>query len=555
MVCQGGRRSGGERIMSAVPHPLLPRDVQDDYRRQGYWQDRTLADVMAEQVDRHPARLAVTGDHKLTYAELWRDARRLACSLTEQGIRPGDFLVALLSSSWQGVVLELAAVVAGVAFVPRAANLGPIGTAALMDQLDARGLVLQGDLAGKAEWQRALPDFRRRLARRPLMMQGEVPAGSGFEDLPVLEAACAGAAEMEPAALDPGAPCLVLSTGGTTGVPKSIVHCSNTLIYAGRMFGVGTEYRENDVQVSFAPYGHAGGSVFDIYMPLLYGAAILPITRWQPRPVAKEIARHGGTIFITMGTHIFDLLNQGPEVDELLKPVRLVTSGAGPDELYVNGERRFGFPIVRVYGCSEAPGHAIGRPSDTGEVRWHRDGVPFEGLEFRVVDVDTGEPVAPGQPGEYQVRGPNLFMGYHGQPELTAAAVTPDGFYRSGDLLTVTDDGYITWAGRTKDIIRRGGLQLDPIEMENILSSDPAIHEVVVVGEPHERLGEIAVIVAVAAPGFTPTLESLCGTLQAHGIARQNLPEKLVLTTEIPRTGVGKFHRVEVKTRLVEDRL
>ena len=210
---------------------------------------------------------------------------------------------------------------------------------------------------------------------------------------------------------------------------------------------------------------------------------------------------------------------------------------------------------MRVYGCSEAPGHAIGRPSDPGEVRWHRDGVPFEGLEFRVVDVDTGEPVAPGQPGEYQVRGPNLFMGYHGQPELTAAAVTPDGFYRSGDLLTVTDDGYVTWAGRTKDIIRRGGLQLDPIEMENILSSDPAIHEVVVVGEPHERLGEIAVIVAVAAPGFTPTLESLCGTLQAHGIARQNLPEKLVLTTEIPRTGVGKFHRVEVKTRLVEDRL
>src|SRR5207237_9276971 len=114
----------------------------------------------------------------------------------------------------------------------------------------------------------------------------------------------------------------------------------------------------------------------------------------------------------------------------------------------------------------------------------------------------------------YQVRGPNLFMGYHGQPELTAAAVTPDGFYRSGDLLTVTDDGYVTWAGRTKDIIRRGGLQLDPIELENILSSDPAIHEVAVVGQPHERLGEIAVVVAGAGTGLAAMLARRCCTLR-----------------------------------------
>jgi len=539
----------------AAPHPLLPTEVQDEYRRRGYWEDRTLAQIMAEKVRAHPDRPAVTGPRPLTYAELWTESRRLAGSLRAAGIQPGDFLVALLSSSWQGVVLELAAVIAGVAFVPRASNLGPIGTASLMDQLGARGLVLQGDLAARPEWQEALPALRERLRGRPLMVQGEVPAGSGFEDLPVLEDASASGPEIDPVPLDPGAPCLVLSTGGTTGTPKSIIHCSNTLVFAARQFGAGTDYREDDVQVSFAPYGHAGGSVFDIYMPLYYGAAILPISRWQAQPVAEEISRHGGTIFITMGTHIFDLLNLGPEVDKLLAPVRLVTSGAGADELYVNGEARFGFPIVRVYGCSEVPGHAIGRPSDPGELRWHRDGVPFEGLEYRVIDTDTGDRVAAGQPGEYQVRGPNLFMGYHGQPDLTAQAVTPDGFYRSGDLLVESGDGYVTWAGRTKDIIRRGGLQLDPVEMENILAGAAEVHEVVVVGEPHPRLGEIAVIVAVATPGATPTLEGLCRRLLDHGIPKQNLPEKLFLTSTIPRTGVGKFHRVEVKSRLVEGRL
>lgn len=541
--------------MRAMPHPLLPREVQDEYRRKGYWDDRTLVDIVVAKVGAHPDRLAITGDRRLTYAELWHDARRLAGALTAQGIRPGDFLVALLSSSWQGVVLELAALIAGCVFVPRAANLGPIGTAALVEQLDARGLVLQGDLTGREEWRAARPELERRFSEGPLLVQGGAAAGSGYERFPTLEDACATGPELDAVALDPGAPCLVLSTGGTTGKPKSIVHCSNALIYAARMFAKGIDYRTDDIQVSFAPYGHAGGSVLDIYMPLLHGAAILPIARWQAAPVAREIERHGGTVFITMGTHIFDLLNEGPEIDALLKPVRVVTSGAGPDELYVNGERRFGFPIVRVYGCSEAPGHAIGRPADPSQWRWHRDGVPFDGLEYRVIDVATGEPAAHGQPGEYQVRGPNIFMGYHGQPDLTHAAVTPDGYYRSGDLLTESGDGYITWAGRTKDIIRRGGIQIDPIEMENILSGDEELHEVVVVGEPHDRLGEIAVIVAVAAEGRTPTLESLCRRLLDHGILKQNLPEKLVLTSDIPRTGVGKFHRVEVKARLIEGQL
>jgi len=178
--------------------------------------------------------------------------------------------------------------------------------------------------------------------------------------------------------------------------------------------------------------------------------------------------------------------------------------------------------------------------------------VPFAGLEYRLVDVGTGERVAPGRAGEYQVRGPNLFMGYYGQPELTAQAVTPDGFYRSGDLLVDSGDGYVTWSGRTKDIIRRGGLQIDPLEMENILAAYPRIHEVLVVGEPDRRLGERAVIVAVPKPGAGDlTLEELCGRLLEHGIPKQNLPEKLVLTTAIPRTELGKFHRVQVKDQLV----
>lgn len=536
-------------------HPLLPVEVQDDYRRRGYWEDRTLASIVAKHVARDPDRTAITGPRRLSYGELWDESCRLAGSLHAAGIKPGEFLVALLSSSWQGIVVELAAVIAGVALAPRTAQLSPLGTLALIDQLDGRGLILQADLGGRPEWQEALPQLQDRLRNLPLLVQGEVPVGSPFAGLPTLEGAIERGPAIDAVGMDPGSPCLVLSTGGTTGKPKSIVHCANTLVFAARSFGLSTDYRETDVQVSFMPYGHAGGSVFDVYMPLLYGGSILPVTRWQPLPVAEAIHRWGGTFFITMGTHVFDLLALGPEVDPLLRSIRLITSGAGPDELFVDGEARFGFGIVRVYGCSEVPGHAIGRPSDPGDLRWHRDGVPFEGLEYRIVDQATGAPAGPGTAGEYQVRGPNLFMGYHGQPELTAEAVTTDGFYRSGDLLVESGDGYVTWSGRTKDIIRRGGIQLDPVEMENILASEAQLSEVVVVGEPHPRLGETAVIVAVAAAGQNPTLETLCAHLMARGIPKENLPERLVLTLAIPRTELGKFHRVEVKTRLLDGRL
>jgi cyclohexanecarboxylate-CoA ligase len=187
------------------------------------------------------------------------------------------------------------------------------------------------------------------------------------------------------------------------------------------------------------------------------------------------------------------------------------------------------------------------------EVRLRQDGVPFPELETRIAD-PLGNPVPDGTPGDYQVRGPNLFLGYAGQPELTAEAVTEEGFYRSGDLLVRSAEGYVNWSGRTKDIIRRGGLQIDPVEMENLLADHPSVSTVVVVGEPHERLGERAVVVAVAEdPSDPPGLDDLCAFLLEKGLPKQNLPERLVMTAEIPRTELGKFHRAEVKRRLVED--
>jgi non-ribosomal peptide synthetase component E (peptide arylation enzyme) len=232
--------------------------------------------------------------------------------------------------------------------------------------------------------------------------------------------------------------------------------------------------------------------------------------------------------------------------------MRLVATGAGPDELFVDADREL-FRVVRVYGCSEACGHAFGRLDDPPEIRLHQDGIPFPGMEWRIADAQ-GNPLPPGTIGEYQCRGPNMFMGYYGQDDLTAKALTADGFYRSGDLMVESEAGYVSWTGRTKDIIRRGGLQIDPIEIEAMLSRHPQIATVAVVGQPDPRLGERAVIVAVPAPaGERADLDALCAYLVKEGLPKQSLPERLLYVDELPRTAVGKVHRVEVRQLIAED--
>jgi acyl-CoA synthetase (AMP-forming)/AMP-acid ligase II len=538
----------------AAAHPLLPLALQAEYRRLGYWEDLTLAEVVAERARSQPQRVAILGSEPINYADLWLRARRLAGYLVREGMEPGEFLVAIQSNSWQGIVLSVAASIAGIALSPLSARVSPTLALNVFEQVHGRGFVLEAELLQAESWCEALSTVRARLRGRPVFLRGVAPPDyAGSDRLQTLEDACRSGPEIDQRARDPGRPALALSTGGSTGIPKSVVHCEQTLLYAARRFGQGTEFSGADVYVAFGPYGHASGSLFDVHMPLLFGAPIIPNARWKAQGVAEAIARWGGTYCITVGTHVFDLLALKPDSDPLLRSMRLVVSGAGPDHLFEDAERRFGFRVVRDYGLSECLGHAPGRPSDAAHVRLHQDGVAFPGTEYRISDPQTGAAMPRGKPGEYVVRGPSMFMGYFGQPELTQAALTADGFYRTGDLMVEGENGYLTCAGRIKDVIRRGGLQIDVIEMEKMLTEHPKIAEAVVVGESHPRLGEQAVMVVIPKSAeLKPELDELVAHLLACGLPKECLPERLVFAQHLPRTEWGKFNRVELRRWLAE---
>jgi acyl-CoA synthetase (AMP-forming)/AMP-acid ligase II len=528
------------------PHPLLPAPVQARYRELGHWTDTTVAEVVRDWAVRDPDRPAIRGHHPLTYGELWERSNRLAGALADAGLEPGEFVVAVLPNCWQGVVLTVATSIAGAALSPLSARVSPTLAVNIFDQVGARGLILESARLEREDWRAALGGLRRRLKGRPVMLQGD--AIDGGERLPTLERATLEGPELAPRSPDPGRPSLVLSTGGTTGHPKSVLHCDNTMLYAARGYASACELSADDVLVAFGPYGHASGSVFEILIPLVQGASLLPNSRWQARSVAEAIARWGGTVCITVGTHMYDLLALEPGSEPLLGSMRVVASGAGPENLFDDAERRFGFKVIRGYGLSECLGHARGRPSDPPGLRLCDEGVPFSGVEGNIVDPDGGQALPAGAVGEYLCRAPSLFMGYHGQPELTAAVVTDDGFYRTGDLMVRDAAGRLRWSGRLKDVIRRGGLQIDVIEMESILATHPKVAEVAVVGEPDPRLGERAVAVVVPiSEGDPPELAELVEHLTIAGLSKESLPERVLVSQSLPLTERGKVQRVELK--------
>jgi acyl-CoA synthetase (AMP-forming)/AMP-acid ligase II len=537
------------------PHPLLPAHVQATYRTLGHWADTTVAEVVDDWARRDPERPAVVGEVALSYGQLWERSSRLAGTLADAGLEPGEFVLAVLPNCWQGVVLAVATSIAGVALSPLSARVSPTLALNIFDQVEARGVVLQSDLLEREEWREAVKALRHRLRTRTVMISGDsVPTAADVAP-PVLRLEQAGidGPHCGPRAVNPGRPSLVLSTGGTTGRPKSVVHCDNTLLYAAREYARATEFTDRDVVVAFGPYGHATGSVFEMFMPLIHGAPIQPNPRWRAPAIAEAVARWGGTFCITVGTHMFDLLALPAGAESQLKSMRVVASGAGPQHLFEDAERRFGFKVVRGYGLSECLGHARSRPSDPPEQRLRDEGTPYPGVEFRLVDSESGDPVSRDAAGEYVCRAPSLFMGYHGQPELTASVITEDGFYRTGDLMVRDSHGRLRWSGRLKDVIRRGGLQIDVIEIESILAEHATVAAVAVVGEADPRMGERAVAVVVpAVHEDPPELTELTDHLLRRGMSKESLPERLLTRGSLPLTERGKIQRTALKSWVAE---
>lgn len=338
---------------------------------------------------------------------------------------------------------------------------------------------------------------------------------------------------------------VALFTSGSTGVPKAALHTQRGLAYKARVMIDAHQLTRNDSILMPAPLAHVSGLLNAILIPGVLPMRAQLMAKWNPEIALDTIEAERITFMIGPPTFFVSLMSATGFAPQRVESIRLISSGgAGVTAAFVEqASESFGARVKRTYGSTEAPTVTTSTPRDSARRARETDGRATGVAELRVSDPATGRALPAGEVGELWLRGPELFVGY-ADLEATRAAVTR-GWFCTGDLATIDDDGWLTIAGRMKDVIIRGGENIAAAEVEGILEAHPAVRQAAVVGEPDERLGERVCAFVVASAPFDAVA---CKTWFAErGVAVFKTPERVVQLDELPLLAAGKPDRAALK--------
>ncbi len=501
-----------------------------------------LATILRESARSHADHVAViSGADRMTYAELDAASDRFASGLIRRGVGPGDAVGLQLPNVPEFVVAYFGLLKAGAVVVPMNVLYKSDEVAFILRDAHARMLVTWARIAessAKGAADAGVPD----LVVLPAAGLPDAGIGEPFADL--LTHAPAGRSPLHQS--DPGDVAVIVYTSGTTGRPKGaeLTHFQLFLNAdtPGRMFGV----RHDDVVLVALPLFHvfALSSILDVCVR--FGATMTLLPRFDATAALEVVQRDRVTIFEGVPTMYIALLNH-PELDRFdVSSLRVGISGGAPIPAAVidEFERRFGVVILEGYGLSETASTTTFNSSATDR-RVYSVGRPIWGVDVEVWD-DAGTVLPPGREhvGELVVRGVNVMRGYHGDPAATAEAMT-DGWLHSGDLGYVDVDGYFFVVDRKKELIIRGGYNVYPREVEDVLYTHPAVAEAAVVGIPDERLGQEVKAFVALRTGQWVTEAELIDHVRTR-IAAYKYPRSVEFRDALPKNAAGKILKREL---------
>jgi long-chain acyl-CoA synthetase len=340
---------------------------------------------------------------------------------------------------------------------------------------------------------------------------------------------------------------VILYTSGTTGQPKGaeLTHAgliANAEITRNDLLQVGGD----DVIFGGLPLFHSFGQTCTLNTAVAAGATLTLLPRFDPAQALRILAEHRATVFAGVPTMYGAMLQVPERADYDLSALRVCVSGgaAMPVEVLRRFEDTFGCVVLEGYGLSEtSPVASFNHPDR--ERKPGSIGTPIRGVQMRVVD-EAGVEVPLGEVGEIAIRGHNVMKGYWNKPEATAEAVSADGWFRTGDIGKVDEDGYFFIVDRKKDLIIRGGYNVYPREIEEVLYEHPDVVEVAVIGVPHPELGEEVGAAVVVKPGATATPDQLRAYVEAN-VAAYKYPRRVWLVDALPKTSTGKILKREIR--------
>ncbi|EHR9395282.1 medium-chain fatty-acid--CoA ligase [Escherichia coli] len=528
------------------------------YRQQGLWGDASLADYWQQTTRAMPDKIAVVDNHgaSYTYSALDHAASCLANWMLAKGIESGDRIAFQLPGWCEFTVIYLACLKIGAVSVPllpswREAELVWVLNKCQAKMFFAPTLFKQTrpvDLI--LPLQNQLPQLQQIVGVDKL-----APATSSLSLSQIIADNTPLTTAITPHGDELAA---VLFTSGTEGLPKGVMLTHNNILASERAYCARLNLTWQDVFMMPAPLGHATGFLHGVTAPFLIGARSVLLDIFTPDACLALLEQQRCTCMLGATPFVYDLLNVLEKQPADLSALRFFLCGGTTIPKKVAREcQQLGIKLLSVYGSTESSPHAVVNLDDPLSRFMHTDGYAAAGVEIKVVD-DARKTLPPGCEGEEASRGPNVFMGYFDEPELTARALDEEGWYYSGDLCRMDEAGYIKITGRKKDIIVRGGENISSREVEDILLQHPKIHDACVVAMPDERLGERScAYVVLKAPHHSLSLEEVVAFFSRKRVAKYKYPEHIVVIEKLPRTASGKIQkfllRKDIMRRLTQD--
>ncbi len=504
----------------------------------------SIPQLLIRQASEHPGKLAFEdARQRLSYGDLNRTTANLAARLQSRGVGVGDRVAIVLSNSVEWVISCLATIRIGAIAVP-------ISAEATLTEIDYR----VSDSAAKAVVIKAdrLAEVRRLDA--PILAWIVVEGDATREDEVSFNEAIANPEALhrkDHDALD--APAFLIYTSGTTGKAKGVLLSTRSMLWVTAACWVPIAgLSERDHILGCLPLYHSYAVNVMVVSVLAVGASIYLMDQYSSSKVSVLLAEERFTLLPgvpTMFQYLLENIKNGqakaPKNLRFCLSAGAILSAAANREF----EEHFGVKLLDGYGITET--------STMVTLNWPHGtrvmgscGLPIPGVTTRIVNPESDEDVMPGEEGELLVRGPNVMQGYLNRPEETAA-VMRGGWYHTGDLARADVSGYLTITGRLKELIIRGGQNIAPAEVEEVVNACEGVLECAVVGIPHQSLGEVPVAFVVQKPGIILDVERILAQCREH-LSAYKVPVSLELVTNIPRTGSGKVLRFKLREKFLE---
>jgi acyl-CoA synthetase (AMP-forming)/AMP-acid ligase II len=521
--------------------PGVPKDLRDEYRRLGYVSDMTMSSSVERAARLWGSRPAVAeAGVQMTHRELLGLVERAAAWLSGAGIGPGDVVCWQTPNWWEAHLLGLAVWHVGAVSAPVAPFYREHELRQVIEEVRPAAVISAESFRGFAHAE-AFDDLLAETGLNGIpriLLRGSRCGWTPFDDVVWhdrhLPSAKVGADE----------PCLVLFTSGTTSRAKAAVHSSRTLLAETRQladaWGLGWE----DVAYMAAPLQHITGLLNAMTIPLLVGACAVLAERWEPGEAVRDMMAHQVT-YSAGATVFLQELTDAAGAARIRLPLRMFAcGGASVPRAVMERSEEQGIPAARVYGMTELPTVTIMNRTDPFDLRATTDGAVAPGVEVRVLGDDC-QLLPTGFEGELAVRGPERMVGYL-DPAANRAGLDDDGWFRTGDLGILDDNGFLTVTGRIKDVINRGGEKFSARDIEDLLASHPSVRQAAVVPGPDPRFGEVPVAFIVLNGGWQSSVDELAAHLHTAGLARQKSPSTWHFVDSLPMTLSGKVKKFEL---------